>query len=99
TLESLAEILEHAPKTAVRGIDILPLEERTLLLETWNATATAYPEQMCVHQLFEERVARDPQAAALIYKDQSLTYGELNARVNQLAHHLIKLGVKPDSRV
>jgi amino acid adenylation domain-containing protein len=84
---------------AVMGIDILPAAERQLLLEEWNATEAPYPEELCIHQLFEEQAARDPEAVALVFEDETLTYGELNARANRLAHHLIALGVKPDERV
>ena len=51
---------------------------------------------LCVHQLFEQQVERTPDAIALIFQDQELTYSQLNARANQLAHHLIDLGVGPE---
>src|SRR5204863_5751349 len=62
----------------------------------WNDTATDYPRDRCIHELFEEQVARTPDAVAVVFEDQQLTYGELNARANQLAHHLIALGVGPE---
>ena len=80
-------------------LDVLPPAERHKLLVEWNATEAAYPSELCVHELFEEQVARDPAATAVLYEDTSLSYAELNAQANQLAHHLIGLGVKPDSRV
>ena len=98
-LESLAEALEQAPKSPVRALEVLPPEERTLLLETWNATEAPYPDQLCVHQLFEQQAAANPDACALAYEDERLSYGQLNTRANRLAHHLIALGVKPDDRV
>jgi non-ribosomal peptide synthetase component F len=98
-LESLAEALEHAPHTPVRDLEVLSSGERTLLLETWNATAAAYPDQACVHQLFEDQALRDPDAVALVYEEETLSYGALNTRANQLAHHLIALGVRPDARI
>ena len=52
-----------------------------------------YPQDSCIHQLFEAQVERTPDAAALVFEDQSLTYQELNCRSNQLAHHLNFLGV------
>src|SRR6185436_2375952 len=58
-----------------------------------------YAEQLCVHELFEERSARAPDAVALVYEEQTLSYAELNARANRLARHLVALGVHPDDRV
>ncbi|EQB97862.1 non-ribosomal peptide synthetase, partial [Photorhabdus temperata] len=98
-LESLAEALEHTPDRPVRALEILPEAERTLLLKTWNATETAYPDSLCIHRLFEQQVERTPDATALIYEGQTLSYAELNARANRLAHQLIMLGVEPDQRV
>ncbi|HEY0602555.1 MAG TPA: amino acid adenylation domain-containing protein, partial [Herpetosiphonaceae bacterium] len=71
--------------------------ERQQLVE-WNATETAYP-QSCAHLLFEAQVERRPEAIALAYGDQELSYHELNTRANQLAWHLQSLGVRPESRV
>ena len=98
-LTSLVEALEHTPLKAVRELNILPSEERQLLLHTWNETQADYPADQCIHQLFEEQVERTPEAIALVYEKQTLTYAELNARANKLAHELIKLGVEPDARV
>ncbi|KER04351.1 photoditritide non-ribosomal peptide synthetase [Photorhabdus temperata] len=98
-LESLVEALEQAPETPIRALNILPETECTLLLRTWNATETAYPDQLCIHQLFEQQVEENPDATALVYEDQTVSYAELNARVNRLAHQLIALGVVPDQRV
>ncbi|MCW7551006.1 amino acid adenylation domain-containing protein, partial [Photorhabdus sp. APURE] len=98
-LESLAEALEHTPDRPVRALEILPEAERTLLLKTWNATETVYPDSLCIHQLFEQQVERTPDATALIYEEQTLSYAELNTRANRLAHQLIMLGVEPDQRV
>ncbi|MDB6375261.1 non-ribosomal peptide synthetase, partial [Photorhabdus bodei] len=98
-LESLAEALEHTPDRPVRALEILPEAERTLLLTTWNATETTYPDSLCIHQLFEQQVEKTPDATALIYEEQTLSYAELNARANRLAHQLIMLGVEPDQQV
>ncbi len=98
-LESLVEALETVPQTPIRQLEILPPEERTLLLEEWNATEVEYPEELCIHELFEEQVSRAPEATALVHEEQSLSYEELNRQANQLAHYLISLGVKPDERV
>ncbi|MDB6372144.1 non-ribosomal peptide synthetase, partial [Photorhabdus bodei] len=98
-LESLVTALEQAPQMPVRQLEILPEAERTLLLTTWNATEAAYPDQLCIHQLFEQQVEQTPDATALVYQEQTLSYAELNARANRLAHQLIALGVVPDQRV
>ncbi|PHM49273.1 non-ribosomal peptide synthetase [Xenorhabdus miraniensis] len=98
-LESLAEALEQASKTPVQMLEILPETERTLLLETWNTTETTYPDQLCIHQLFEQQVENAPDATALVYENQSISYAELNIRANRLAHQLIALGIEPDQRV
>src|SRR6266545_1647285 len=98
-LESLVTTLEKAPETPVRELEILPPEERQLLLEEWNATETEYPSHQSVHQLFEEQVRKSPDAVAVVCGDESLSYAELNEQANRLAHYLIGLGVKPDDRV
>ncbi|MCW7550878.1 amino acid adenylation domain-containing protein, partial [Photorhabdus sp. APURE] len=98
-LESLAEALEHTPDRPVRALEILPEAERTLLLKTWNATETVYPDQLCIHQLFEQQVERTPDATALIYEEQTLSYAELNTRANRLARQLIEQGISPGNHV
>ena len=94
-LSELAEALEHAPTRPVRALDVLPLAERKLLLETWNETAVAYPRERCIHELFEEQVRRAPEAVALVQGEEEVSYGELNRRANRLAHRLIEKGVRP----
>jgi non-ribosomal peptide synthetase component F len=69
------------------------------LLYGWNDTAVSYSIDGCVHELFEEQVAKTPDATALVFEEASLSYSELNRRANQLAHYLCKLGVRPDARV
>jgi non-ribosomal peptide synthetase component F len=73
--------------------------ERQQILYEWNRTETDYAKDKCVHQLFEEQVARTPQATAVVWEDGSCTYAELNQRANRLAHHLRRLGVQPGQRV
>ncbi|PHM39382.1 Amino acid adenylation [Xenorhabdus mauleonii] len=98
-LESLVAALEHAPQTPIQQLDILPAEERRLLLQIGQAPQTAYPDSLCIHHLFEHQAENNPDATALIYETQIFSYAELNARANQLAHQLIALGVRPDQRV
>ena len=84
---------------AVARIEVLGTAERKLLLETWNETDAEYPRERCIHALFEEQVARTPDAIAVVQGDATLTYAELNAQANRLAHRLIEMGVRPDARV
>jgi non-ribosomal peptide synthetase component F len=65
-------------------------------LVEWNDTKAEYPSDKCVHQLFEAQVERSPDAVAVVFEDRQLTYRELNAKANQLAHYLQKLGVKAE---
>jgi amino acid adenylation domain-containing protein len=72
----------------IGAVDILTVDERRRLLFELNETVTAFPEPQCIHELFEAQAAHTPDAIALIAGDQQLSYGELNARANQLAHLL-----------
>jgi amino acid adenylation domain-containing protein len=83
----------------VDRLPMLPHEERQQLLYEWNATEADYPRDKCVHHLFEEQVEKTPNSTALAYENESLSYAALNARANQLAHHLRELGVGLDKRV
>jgi amino acid adenylation domain-containing protein len=65
----------------------------------WNGFATDYPRQRCIHELFEDVADAHPEQLALIFGEERLTYGELNARANRLAHYLRSLGVGPDVTV
>ncbi|KAF9343997.1 hypothetical protein BGX34_006151, partial [Mortierella sp. NVP85] len=81
------------------SVDLLSQAERDLVLGKWNETQHDYPDHLCIHHLFEQQVEHTPQATALVFNGQSLTYADLNERANRLAHHLIGLGVQPDSLV
>jgi amino acid adenylation domain-containing protein len=98
-LEGLVEALELAPGRAIGSIDVLPEAERRVVVEAWNQTDAEVPGDVCVHERFQAQVERTPHAVALVYEDESLTYAELNARANRLAHHLAGLGVRPEARV
>ncbi|MFM8277089.1 MAG: amino acid adenylation domain-containing protein, partial [Cyanobium sp.] len=100
--ERIRVVLQAAlsdPYASIASLSILPEAERQLLLRDWNATETDVPQDQCLQQLVEAQVERTPEATALMFEDQSLTYAELNARANRLAHHLIHLGIRPDDRV
>ncbi|KAG0195354.1 hypothetical protein BGX28_001594, partial [Mortierella sp. GBA30] len=98
-LDSLTTALEHSPRIPVSNLGVLPMEERQLLLRDWNKTQEDYPDDLCLHNLFEQQVERTPEAIAVVHGDQSMTYAELDTRANSLAHQLIELGVKPDNLV
>ncbi|WP_338927353.1 amino acid adenylation domain-containing protein [Mycetohabitans endofungorum] len=93
------QVLAADATQPISGIDLLDADERHRLLVEWNATEQDYPSHLCVHQLFEAQVERTPEAPALVYESQTLSYAQLNAQANRLAHQLIELGVKPDTRV
>jgi amino acid adenylation domain-containing protein len=92
-------ILEAIVTDQQQPISTLPLltkaEEHELLWE-WNNTQLEYPQDKCIHELFEAQVKITPNAVAVKFKNQQLTYFELNARANQLARYLQSLGVKPE---
>ncbi|MCG3119021.1 MAG: Linear gramicidin synthase subunit B [bacterium] len=84
------------PEALVSELNILPRAERQYLLYDFNDTQTAYPTDRCIHHVIEEQARRTPDSVAVIFNEQALTYGELNARANQLAHYLRARGVGPD---
>ena len=91
--ETLLEGIVADIETPLAALPILTQKEQYQLLEEWNNTAADYPRGQCIHQLFEAQAARTPDAAAVVFKKQSLTYRQLNERANQLAHYLKKKGV------
>ena len=86
------------PDRALGSLDILSAEERHTILREWNDTAHAIPSAT-LPQLFAAQVDESPDAIAVVFADQNLTYGELDARANQLAHHLRDLGVGAETVV
>ena len=84
------------PQQPISQLLMLTEVEQQQLLFEWNNTQADYPLDKCIHQLFEEQVERTPDHIAVVFEDQQLNYRELNARANQLAHYLQKLGVGPD---
>jgi amino acid adenylation domain-containing protein len=81
------------PRASALAVEILDAHERAQLLAAFNRTAADYPRDRCVHQLFEEQASRTPDRPALVCGDVRLTYAELNARANRLAHFLRGCGV------
>ena len=101
-LEHFEEVLRRAAtdtEQKLGEIEMMTAEEKQLILNDFNATETEYPRDKTVVELFEEQVKKTPDNTALVFEDKQLTYAELNARANSLAHKLRELGVKPDDFV
>jgi amino acid adenylation domain-containing protein len=92
----LLEAVVANPDRRVSELPLLSQAERQQMLFTWNETHAEFPQEKCLHELFEEQARRTPEALALIHEDVRLTYFELNRRANQLAHYLRGLGVGPE---
>jgi amino acid adenylation domain-containing protein/non-ribosomal peptide synthase protein (TIGR01720 family) len=84
---------------SLKDLTLLTTSEQNQLLREWNDTEIEYPQNKCIHQLFEEQVKKTPDAIAVVFEEQQLTYKELNDRANQLAHYLHSLGVKAEMMV
>ncbi|MDZ7963729.1 MAG: amino acid adenylation domain-containing protein [Nostoc sp. DedSLP03] len=97
--QTLLESVIENPQAALRKLDIIDSVERHQLLVEFNNTKTDYPQHKCLHELFEAQVERTPKNIAVVFEKEQLTYSELNAKANQLAHHLRKLGVGKEALV
>ncbi|MBW8843397.1 MAG: AMP-binding protein, partial [Burkholderiales bacterium] len=95
---TLLQTMVEDDSACVLRLPLLPESEQALLL-AFNATEAAFDTELCIHQLFEQQARLRPEAIALVFEQECLSYAELNARANQLAHHLRNLGVGPDTRV
>ncbi|MFP2934550.1 non-ribosomal peptide synthetase, partial [Pyxidicoccus sp. 3LG] len=98
-LGSLLEAIAGNPTQRLSELPLLGEDERRQLLVQWNQTAAPFADCACIHELFEAQVARTPDAEALRFGSESLSYRELDARSNRLAHELRARGVRPDTRV
>jgi amino acid adenylation domain-containing protein len=87
------------PETQIADLEIVSPAERQQIVVDWNQTTRDYDLDRCVHELFELQVNRTPDALALVFQDEQLTFAELNHRANQLAAYLIKEGVGPETAV
>lgn len=97
--QMLLEEIAANPGQRLSRLQLLDDAERQRLLIDWNQTARAYAGDKCLHQLFEAQAERDPEAVAVVFEKEQLSYGELNARANRLAHFLRKLGAGPEVAV
>nr|WP_282707237.1 non-ribosomal peptide synthetase [Pseudomonas syringae] len=80
----------------IAEVPMLDVAERQQILHDWNATAADFPNEACLHSLIEAQVRATPDAPALVFATEQLSYVQLNARANQLAHRLRESGVGPD---
>ncbi|HYY43497.1 MAG TPA: AMP-binding protein, partial [Pyrinomonadaceae bacterium] len=97
--ETLVAGIAADPTARISTLPLLTPAEHEQLLGAWNETAAPYPRELCLHQIFARQAAATPEAVAVIFGDEQLTYAELNQRANQLAHRLRRLGVRPEVRV
>jgi amino acid adenylation domain-containing protein len=98
----LVRLLEGMGEDEGMMLERLPLlsdGERKQVLWEWNQTRREFPRERIAHELIEEQVKRSPEAVAVVYEDEQLTYGELNERANRVRNYLRRLGVKPDMLV
>jgi len=97
--QTLLEAVVADPDQRLSNLALLTKTERQQLLVEWKDTKTDYPQDVCIHQLFEAQVERTPDNVAVVFEERQLTYAQLNARANQLAHYLQSLGVGPEVAV
>ncbi|WP_122425431.1 non-ribosomal peptide synthetase [Pseudomonas viridiflava] len=95
----LLEQVAQDAKQPIAALQLLTETEREQMLIEWNRSAPLGQVAECVHSLVEAQAAAHPDACAVVFEDQSLSYAELNTRANRLAHYLREQGVGPDVRV
>ena len=98
SFHTLVEAVVADPQERIRTLPLLTASQKHQLLVEWHHPQTNYP-QKSIHQLFEEQVEKTPDAVALVFENQQLTYQQLNSQANKLAHYLQFLGVKPEMLV
>ena len=91
--------IQTSPETLISDLELLTESEKRQLLQEWNETRIHYEASQCIHELFERRVALNPNAIALVFENQTVTYQELNQRANQVAQRLIEKGIVADDMV
>ncbi|MDJ0597352.1 MAG: amino acid adenylation domain-containing protein [Crocosphaera sp.] len=91
----LSEIIAKPDKNFWK-LPLISEEEKNQLLFQWNQKEANYPQDQCIHQLFEQQVSKNPDAIAVRFENQKLTYRELNQSSNQLANYLKKIGVNTE---
>jgi len=89
----------HQPDQLLLQLPLLSASEQQQVLQDWTQTQREFPQVAGIHHLFEAQVEQTPEAIAVVWQDQSLTYAELNQQANQLAHYLCSLGIQLEQRV
>ncbi|HEY0079202.1 MAG TPA: amino acid adenylation domain-containing protein [Pyrinomonadaceae bacterium] len=100
--DHLLTLLEAVATQPEQQLDLLPLlteRERRRMLVEWNDTGRDYARDKAIHEFFEQQAARTPERTALVFEESEISYGNLNRRANQLAHHLLALGVGRGTRI
>ncbi|WP_422646038.1 condensation domain-containing protein, partial [Xenorhabdus miraniensis] len=98
-LENVLKAMVADVTQTISSLPMMSVTERQQLLANFNAPQADFPQEALIHELFEQQAELTPDAIAVVFEGQSLSYGELNRRANRLAHHLLALGVQPDDRV
>jgi amino acid adenylation domain-containing protein len=98
-LQTLLEEAMRTPHCRIADLALMAASERQQVVERWNATAADYPQDVVLHELIDAQAARTPNAIAVAFDGESLTYSELIERANQLAHYLRERGVGPETPV
>jgi amino acid adenylation domain-containing protein/FkbM family methyltransferase len=97
--KTLLESAIRHPDSIIKNLEVLSEDERRVTVFDWNETAREYRGDVCLHELFEEQVARTPDRPAVIFREQQYNFAELNARADTLAQQLRRQGVGPEVRV
>ncbi|WP_189307912.1 non-ribosomal peptide synthetase, partial [Streptomyces cinerochromogenes] len=98
-LATLAASVAATPQARLSELNMLTVGERREVLVDWNGVSGPYPDTATIHRLIEDRVATHPDATAVTFGGEHWSYGEINVRANQLAHHLRGMGVTPDTLI
>ena len=89
----------NSPEKRIAALSMLTETEQQQLLVDWNATFADYPKNQSIHRLFEEQAAHAPDQTAVEWSENKLSYGELNAKANQVAHYLQRVGAGPEALI
>ncbi|MGB8452383.1 MAG: amino acid adenylation domain-containing protein [Anaerocolumna sp.] len=98
-IKTIISTIVHSPDIPIEEINVVPEEEKRMLLHDFNRTMVEYPKDKTIHGLFEEQVEQRPDHTALVFRDKKLTYRELNKKANRLANVLRRQGIKTDNIV